>query len=932
MFFTNQGANAMAIIAAQIESNGWVLCVTMGGSPGSFATYALDPDGVPKLTLASTHPGFVKAGNTAVPGSYARMLLGTKPLRLPVNPASPTTPVIDETDLGGGLIRVRIALSDWVYPTDTGLRLSVAAGWRTGEAAQSGIAVTNNSTLAAPIPIMRWVLPSYDVTTGAFRLSLIVGSHHPVGFEPVAGVKFTATDGANTKTVWTTTLGTDNSYGDNLRCYTAMIDPVTAIALTAGLLRCDAEVYPWLGAMRSTDVAGTRDCSVLASAGLATQAAAPFVIGYDPAGTRYSNAFVYVDPAGTTTPSAAMVATTLAGAKAVAPALRAANISVGVQAGYLANRTLAAANGGASAARSVDGLQIVLAPGTHAGAGALNATTGITATEIPVCVIGDPEDASPRANCILQTGTSPNLRVPRLRLRNLMLQCGTTPLVASSTSIFWIDGIEIRGKAGLETNTVTPLSSGSPAPGTYSLSITNCKIWKTGWVTGAANLKNGLMRATQHSRYGFGSTLIKNRFIPATEDTTITGQQNCYQMVNDLSDIGSLEDVVVAYNDGRNCTGIFLPMRGASAAVAGTLNTSYRRHLILGNLVERIGPTTSNLGSYGEDTSATMSYIIHEGNSMVGERWNAYYSDPLPTTNDANATSGVDGQYNDACVTRVANNFHDWQPSKQDDFNDPTSMAVRGTSNGYRPHMIHAWGPHYGVGSEGNFEAGRAGASHIGVHEYFGLRSRGYGATDTALDPQFVDDRSTSGAGGGGGDYTPRQTSPLNGRVLRGNTDRDIFGTARMFGGAAGAIEPMGSVLPVALEPAAARSDQRVAGTVVRWIGLLSPQGTALPDRATATLIGVDFSLSPAGARSSQAAGASIVGAGSFLAPASVWHGTQGSVGSVEVTGVAAGPSLLPDVSKMQLLPAPTLLFPDGAVAALHTLFVHADLRTSFVK
>jgi hypothetical protein len=139
-------------------------------------------------------------------------------------------------------------------------------------------------------------------------------------------------------------------------------------------------------------------------------------------------------------------------------------------------------------------------------------------------------------------------------------------------------------------------------------------------------------------------------------------------------------------------------------------------------------------------------------------------------------------------------------------------------------------------------------------------------------------------------------------------------------------------VLPVALEPAAARSDQRVAGTVVRWIGLLSPQGTALPDRATATLIGVEFSLSPAGARSSQAAGASIVGAGSFLAPASVWHGTQGSVGSVEVTGVAAGPSLLPDVSKMQLLPAPTLLFPDGAVAALHTLFVHADLRTSFVK
>ena len=414
----------MAITAASIEANGWVLRLDVSCSPGSFASYTLDPGGNPRVTVTSVHPGFVKAGGQAVGGGLTRVLVATKPLRLPVNPASPAVAVIDETDLGGGSIRVRLALSEHVYATDTGLSLNVAAGWRTGEAAASGLGVANTSTIVAPIPIMRWALLPYGVTADAFTLAMVVASHHPVGLEPVAGVRFSVTDGTTSKTAWTTALSTENSLGDGLRCYAVTIEPGMATALTAGLLRCDAEVYPWLGSMRSTDPAGTRSMASLRTDGFSADAASPWVIGYDPAGTRYSNAFVFVDPVnGGTTATAGMVATTLAGARAVAPASRARDISTAIQAGYLANRTLAAANGQPSQTRSVDGLQIVLAAGTHA-VGATAVTTGIGSPEIPVRLVGDPADIDPRNNCLLPTGANAIPRITRVKFETMTAQIG----------------------------------------------------------------------------------------------------------------------------------------------------------------------------------------------------------------------------------------------------------------------------------------------------------------------------------------------------------------------------------------------------------------------------------------------------------------------------------------------------------------------------
>lgn len=574
----------MAITAASVEANGWVLRVTVTGAAGNFASYFLDPDGTPRIGLACAHPGFTPAGGIAVAASCTRSLVATKPLRKPVNPALATTFLVDETDNGDGSVTVRLALSDWVHATETSLSLSVLAGWRTGEAAASGIAVINASTFAAALPIMRWAKLGYRRETGAFDVELVVFSHHPQSVAPVAGVKFSVTDGTTVKSAWATALSTSISYGDALRCYRVTIDPATATALTAGLLRCDAEIYPWLGAMRSTDAAGTRSMSGLATAGYDDGAQRPHVVGYDPAGTRYGGQYLFVDPAGTASASAAMVQASHAAAKALPAGSRPATLSTAVQALYLANRTLAAANGGASASRATDGALIRLKAGTHVP-GATAATSGLTSTELPVIVEGDPDDANPRANCILQTqATVVNTRVSKYEYRNLTLEIGDTSL--PSPTYPTLDNVEVRGKAGSEGSGTAAFNA--TVAGKLPTNAVRSRWWRSGSRFGGTTQRIGLLRNCEWSRVADAAVVLGGRFIPATEDATATG------VINGVSGMatgtmGGTEDIIVTGVDLRSVKGrAWVPVQ-LPAATAGTPNPSQRRLVFANNLCERIG-------------------------------------------------------------------------------------------------------------------------------------------------------------------------------------------------------------------------------------------------------------------------------------------------------------------------------------------------------
>ncbi len=926
----------MPITAAQVEANGWVLRLTISGSAGSFASYALDPDGAARLVLASNHAGFVRSIGQAVAGTLARTLVATKPLRRPVNPLSPTVPVIDETDLGPGSIQVRIALSEHVYASDIGLALTALAGWRDGEAAASGIAVTNNSVVAAPVPILRWALPSYDVTTGSFRLALIVASHHPQGFDPVAAVRFSVTDGSATRTAWVTALATDPSLGDGLRCYTALIDPS---GLGAGLLRCDAEVYPWLGAMRSTDPAGSRSMANLRSDGYAVDAQSPWVIGHDPAGTRYSAMWAFVDPAnGTATASAAMVQPSLAAARAVAPAARPRDINTARQAGYLANRTLAAANGQAAQTRSLDGMVAVLAAGTHSGHGATAVTTGAAEAEIPFRIIGDPDDTNPRANCILQTSVSqPPGRASRVRYENLQLLVGGNSLTGSTAYVSF-DRVTMQGRAGFESSTTAVGTAAAPA-GQFNVSAIRCRFWRYGVGITSGNPRCGVFRANEFSATVQALAVIRCRWIGASEDGAVGAAiRNATTGWSSPALAGQAEDIVLAWNDFRHVRARIWSPASLPAATAGTSNPSIRRNLLLGNVCERIGNDPAPFYSLGEDVSATMTYNIIEANSFVGDRANTLYSDPLPAN-----VADTDSQRNQALVNRVAGNAFDWWPTKHDDFEDSTTKSLRSAAGitpatGYRPQMVEAWSALYGVGAHGNHDAGRTGNGNFAL-EWPGLGS----VQTTSVAPAFTLDASLLGTGTGGGDYRPGPLSPLAGRVRHGNSDSDFGGQLRRVPATAGAWQAN----PAQVAAAAARSVQAAARTSVALALPLLPLGAGHGNQTAATMVGWNGFLAPAAGLLGLDDGGAIVAWSAELAAADAAHPTAVTlatvawqarlvvgdaalgildnatlVGSDAAAILAAGTSILRFADA-----AAPLLLPAGITTAVRALAIAADPR-----
>lgn len=825
----------MAITAAEIEANGYVLRLTITGgltAPNTnFGAYNFDINGTPRMSLAVSDPGFVKSAGTAIAGTNVRTLIGLKPLRMPVNPPSvgePGVAVLDEVSLGGGSIQVRLFLSEHIYANSTALVLSTLAGWRPGEGAQSGIAVTNSSIQTAPLPIMRWVLPSYDVTTGSFRLSLLVAANHPKVFDPVAGVKFTVTDGTTVKTMWATALANDNTYGDNLRCHTVMIDPATATALTAGLLRCDAEVYPWLGAMRTTDPAGTKTMVSINFLGFASSAEAPYVIGYDPAGTRYTNVYAFIDPVnGSVTSSAAMIAATPALAKAVAPASRPRDITTAQRALRNLSRTLDNRQGAQyGATGSVDGLVCILAAGIHSnGFGSTAQSAAGQTYEIPITIVGDSTDANPRANCILQTraaGPVANNNVSRYRFRNMTIEQGES---AFSAAIYkWLDNVEIRSKTGFGAVTTAPMGGGVGI-NNWNWAVTNSKIWRSAWslAYGASGPAPGLLRASQFSRNTAGICIVKCRTIGSLEDGTVGYGAAHFRMHSGSTLLGAKEDFILAYNDCRYLAygQQILYTSPAASALAGTLRDSHRRHLIMNNLLEYILDDQGALFGYGEsEFSTTSRQIIIEGNTTAGAGFNVFYNDP-DSSNLTNANTLFNETYD--CILR--NNAVDRNASKQDDFNDSQAGTSRAGAYpySYRPHLVQGWAVHNGTNMEGHVDCGRSGSIGSFRRDGLGPRSSQYAVV---TQPGYTNDLSYNAnpANTGGGNYVPATGSVMLNRIKQANSDVDLVGNARFVNGAAGALEgpaPSGWTENTTLK-------DTVGGTVAAFVGLTAGSSRVL--------------------------------------------------------------------------------------------------------
>ena len=702
----------MAITAA-IEANGWVLRLTVPGSLSSaivagfslavgndtptqwatnFSAYALAPNAAtPAATLAITGSnGFVQSGGQAVASNaVARRLIVTKALRKATVSGNATGTRVpknpDEIDNGDGTITVRLALSQHVYATDAGLTLTLAAGWRQGASAAT-VAVSNGSTIAAPAPIVRWADVPYQLQSSAFPLEIVVASHHPIGVAPVAAVKFTVTDGTTVKTYWATALSTSTRYpamsGDSasalaLRVYSVTVDPTVATALTKGLLRCDWTVYPWIGPAATSDVAGTRSMTNLGTAALATSAFVPFVVAWNPGNSWIVPRYAYVDPvAGATTAAAANTSTTAT----TAAATPLATINLAIESLRLASTTLAAANGQAAITQSVDGYRVRLVAGTNLGAGSTSVTFGVNTLATWLVVEGDPANANPRANCIVQSpaSASGSSRVTRVHFANLTLLAQTNACLAVNAA--WVDGIEVRGVAGQTNTTGNPVSPS----GSFEW-ITATKWWQHGTAPALAGTVNPvLVRATTVERAINAPVVLNCARLPTglTGNAGVTGAAT----TSPSSDPGAALERMVVACDFRflNGAGAVFPAALANASIPTVapyapgslaLGKTYplaSRQAWLNNVAEEYGTTSVLFGGIGENNSVVASENIIEGNTYTGDRTNCWYNDLNLATVALNDSENCLIQ-----VNRFANNVLMKCASKQDAFNDPSVASQR---------------------------------------------------------------------------------------------------------------------------------------------------------------------------------------------------------------------------------------------------------------
>lgn len=773
----------MTLVSATVESNGWVLALTgyWPQSEPSFpalvkphADFPLEPEGpLPKLLVeVAGTPGHTRAGGEAVAHVWPRTLIGTKPLRRPWPDSTQLAPVLDEADLGDGLRRVRIALSDRVFAGET-VQVRLRDGWRAGIG--GGVFAAENLSARVPVPpICRWATGPYALVTGetAMRVDLLVASHYPRHHgaelhQAVAGVRFRVTDGQTVREQWVTAPSTSDAHPDGLRCWGTVLE---LAGLSAGVVSVSATVFPWIGAPREIGVGHQPN----ATAGFIADAETVLPICYDPDGARYGRRYVFVDAeAGVTVPADVTLADNLAAAKA---GTAAASLSVALQAMFLANVALPPANGLSGGTRSCDWWEVVLAAGQVHEAGALNVSFGLGAKEGFLVVRGDPDDPDPRANCVLRAmdTTAPSLRNARWWFEDLRIELGGTPLI-QIVGFTRINRVDVRGRPGFESSGTSLFSSGTTGQNGLGTFVATDFTWLAyGSGTAASSIRPLLMRAGRvaASRYHRGLCLVN---IEAVRDPTVD-----YLATGSTYDFGGVQaessgvltadqiawGLMSIHNNGR----FYVPGAAEGSGVNGTEAAPlvYRRLAMVNCLCVRSGP---NVGfkhiQIGENAWNRQEDCLWEGLTFVGQR-TSFHNDPPNHDGDLVQTGVV-----------VRNSFFDRIASKSDTF--PTASANR----------LGSWELHYGVGFEGLVVGERGGNGGIFLFEFYGLKNYQadmFPGAGTASIAGFVDDQSNwgphaatpgdDGVGPGvGGDYRP--TAALMRRGVAGNVDVDFAGRAR---------------------------------------------------------------------------------------------------------------------------------------------------------
>lgn len=753
------------ITGVQIETNGWIANVFIASSGaantnGTF-TSGLGTNntltGTERMRITIGSWGFDDTGSTC---TVQRVVYGTKLVRFPYGENGQHN--FPDTTNDGTNLRIRVALSDYIYAADTISNAALASAMYATNTLSSASAtwttVTNSSGLAYPKVIGNWSQVNWEIITNTTFLLRCVAFHSfAQSGRPVRAVRFVAQDQAgNSNFVIKTTAQIDTDSGDAVPVveYIATMD---ATSFTQGnVITNNFIAYPWIG-----DASSCLDTSASGNA-QPTPLPAPHYFLCDKIGS-YGTTMAIVDASGN---------------DATGYATNIASFTLGNEPGYCATIAGAAskiaAYNNSNYSRNDTGAGVIyLKSGSYNWTGGTPSAGGSTEPKTWLTIRAYP--GTDRSTVIITNQAGSKKICDKVKISNLtwFWSAGGTKIFVDSEKYIWFDGCLIKhnGDAGVyrctnmfhTRNIVSTVSDGFFRAFSSTVShpalirgnvITNCYI--------------------VHAY-----TMIGNYF-PCATNTQISDYVTSSLQTNQYP--------IIAYN-------IIQSWNQSSAPIWIGMDTdSMLGFAIVQNLVTKNLSTSLSGAMVSGDSSTNKLYSgLMWYNTIVGgnsARCNMVYND-------------IGTNYVSKQQIRINNNIFDDYNIKSDTFNHPTA--------GRSGNRTGNWSEVNGVGYSGNLFAevkDRAGNPAATFQSEFpGLGSIDSLSGNSSNFVAFTANQSYSGPTSGIGDYTLTPNSPARGLASEWLLPYDISGHARYSGGAAGAYEygitNSGSTIrrPVATQP-----------------------------------------------------------------------------------------------------------------------------------
>lgn len=631
------------------------------------------------------------------PTTIVRTIYGTKFVRQ----AYPNDKFADET-VNGNTTTVRVSLSDFVYAGDSNVTANIAGGFygsTTSSLPATNIQVTNNSTLTYPKVIGRWAWPGYERVTGDFLVEASIFNQFARSGKPVAAVKFVATDQHGNTSMQTVSEMTKSMRSGDANLVQVYAATMPVSSLTQGdVITVNFEAYPWVG-----DSSAVLNSAVGAD-GYAQpdERLGPLAQVNDKNGT-YGVGYALVNVNGKSgTSTGAVVYPSQAQAEAGGIATAFTNIG--------------------KAAEAIKAYQTTQFGRANAGGGVVLLTEGSYSFPgyNPVADLGPmntwliirPASNAQKANTIITGGSNAVFKADRVKVE------GITIAINSSVATF---------KARAATDAIWFHNNEINVPSTGSMTLHKVSFVTQNSITAlGTGFKN-------FSAYKSGYQLIRgNSSIPLIQAQmyTILGNKNILPVyIENGNGAGETpgDNIIFAYNSAYG-------INGNGANIDNQTQTS-KGIAVVQNVLESLATVQPLLQLAADSSSATTTNVVYWNNSFSGERESMGY-------NEYGTTSVLRTNWS------VKFNSFKFRATKTDTFGG-------GPPNGER---IGNWALAYSVGAQGNFSR-----YNVFPYDFEGLNTAVGGAigSSQALDPGYINNKSSDGVGGGYGDYRLKDTSML---------------------------------------------------------------------------------------------------------------------------------------------------------------------------